>query len=60
MEIEDRSDINQLTSVIISASERIPFEGVFTLTIIDSASMNEKNQIRTERVQLLLSTYITE
>ena len=60
VEIEDRPDINHLTSVTISASERIPFEGVFTLTIIDGASMNEKNQTRTERVQLLLSNNFTE
>ncbi|CAF3946958.1 unnamed protein product [Adineta steineri] len=60
VEIEDRHDINQLTSVTIRALERIPFEGVFTLTIVDSTSINEKNQTRTERIQLLSSNDFTE
>ena len=60
VEIEDRYDINQLTSVTIRALERIPFEGLFTLTIFDGKSSNEKNQTRTERVQLLSSNNFTE
>ncbi|CAF0835622.1 unnamed protein product [Adineta ricciae] len=60
VEIEDRHDVNQLTSVTIRALERIPFEGVFTLTIVDSTSINEKNQTRTERIQLLSSNDFTE
>lgn len=59
-EIEDRPDINHLTLVTISALERIPFEGIFTLTIIDSTSINEKNQTRTESIQLLKSNNFTE
>jgi hypothetical protein len=60
VEIEDRPDINHLALVTISAFERIPFEGVFTLTIIDSTSISEKNQTRTERIQLLSSNNFTE
>ena len=60
VEIEDRPDINHLTLVIISAMEQIPFEGVFTLTIIDKKSSSDKNQTRTERIQLLKSNNFTE
>ena len=60
VEIEDHPDINQLTSVTISALERIPFEGIFTMTIIDSMETQDKNQTRTERVQLLASNEFTE
>jgi hypothetical protein len=60
VEIEDRLDINQLTLVTISALERIPFEGLFTLSIIDSTNINEKNQTRTESIQLLKSNNFTE
>jgi hypothetical protein len=60
VEVEDRADINQLTLVVIRALERIPFEGLFTLTIIDSTNINEKNQTRTERVQLFASNNFTE
>jgi hypothetical protein len=60
VEIEDHPDINQLTSVTISALERIPFEGIFTMTIIDSTETQDKNQTRTERVQLLASNNFTE
>ena len=60
VEVEDRVDINQLTSVTIHALEQIPFEGVFTLTIIDSTNIDEKNQTRTERVQLFASNDFTE
>jgi hypothetical protein len=60
VEIEDRYDINQLTSITIRALESIPFEGIFTLTIIDRKSLTEQNQTRTERVQLLSSNNFTE
>jgi hypothetical protein len=60
VEIEDRSDINHLTLVVIRALERIPFEGIFTLTIIDSTNINEKNHTRTEGIQLLSSNNFTE
>jgi hypothetical protein len=60
VEIEDQLDINHLTLVTISALERIPFEGVFALTIIDSKGISEKNQTRTERIQLLKSNNFTE
>jgi hypothetical protein len=60
VEIEDRPDINQLTLITISALERIPFEGIFTFTITDSTSINEKNQTRTENIQLLKSNNFTE
>ncbi|CAF4229923.1 unnamed protein product, partial [Rotaria sp. Silwood2] len=60
VEIEDRSDINQLTLITISALERIPFEGLFTLTIVDSTNIHGKNLTRTERIQLLTSNNFTE
>jgi hypothetical protein len=60
VEIEDPADINQLISVTISALERIPFEGIFTLTIVDSKNINEKNHTRTESIQLLASNNFTE
>jgi hypothetical protein len=60
VEIDDLSDINELALVTIHALEHVPFEGIFTLTIIDSTNLNEKNQTRTERVQLLKSNNFTE
>lgn len=60
VEIEDRPDVNQLTLVLIRALEQIPFEGLFTLTIVDSANITGKNTTRTERVQLLASNNFTE
>jgi hypothetical protein len=58
VEIEDLLDINQLTLIKIRALEEIPFEGLFTLTIIDK--FNEKNQTKTENIQLLKSNNFTE
>jgi hypothetical protein len=58
VEIEDRLEVNQHSLVTIRALEQISFEGMFTLTIIDSA--NEKNQTKTERVQLFQSNNFTE
>lgn len=58
VEIEDHPDINQLTSISIHALEEITFEGPFRLTIIDR--FNEKNQTKTENVQLLKSNNYTE
>ncbi|CAF1143554.1 unnamed protein product [Rotaria sordida] len=60
VEIEDRLDIKQLTLVTIHALERIPFEGLFTLTIVDSTNLHGKNLTRTERIQLLASNNFTE
>ncbi|CAF0876615.1 unnamed protein product [Rotaria sp. Silwood1] len=60
VEIEDRSDINQLTLITIRALERIPFEGLFSLTIVGSTNNHEKNLTRTERIQLLASNNFTE
>jgi hypothetical protein len=59
VEIEDHPDVNQLTSVTIRALERVPFEGVFTLTII-GGPLADKNHTRTERVQLFASNNFTE
>ena len=59
VDVEDRVDIDQLTSVTIHALEKVPFEGVFTLTIIDSTNIDETNQTRTERVQLFASNEFT-
>jgi len=58
VEIEDRFDINQLALITIHALEQITFEGIFTLTIIDN--FNEKNQTKTENIQLLKSNNYTE
>ena len=58
IEIEDHPDMNQLTSISIHALEEITFEGPFTLTIIDR--FNEKNQTKTENVQLFKSNNYTE
>ncbi|CAF0748743.1 unnamed protein product [Adineta steineri] len=58
VEIENRLDINQLTSITIHALEQIPFEGLFELTIVDK--FNEKNQTKTEHVQLIKSNNFTE
>ena len=60
VEIEDHPDIDQPTLVTIRALERIPFEGIFTMTIIDGTETQDKNQTRTERVQLLSSNNFTE
>lgn len=59
VEIEDKPDASHSTSVTIRALEKVPFEGPFTLTIID-AHTSEKNQTRIERVQLLQSNNFTE
>jgi hypothetical protein len=58
VEIEDRLDANQLSLITIRALEQIPFDGMFTLIITDN--LNEKNQTKTERVQLLKSNDFTE
>jgi len=58
VEIEDRVDINQLALITIRTLEQISFEGIFTLTIIDN--FNEKNQTKTELVQLMNSNNFTE
>jgi hypothetical protein len=58
VEIEDRLDINQLTSIKIHELEPITYEGIFKLTIIDS--FNERNQTKTENVQLLKSNNFTQ
>lgn len=58
IEIEDRPDANQVTSVSIHSLEEISFEGPFTFTIIDR--LNEKNQTKIETVRLLKSNNYTE
>lgn len=58
VEVEDLIDINRLTSVTIRALEQIPYEGTFTLTIVNN--FNEKNHTKTETVQLLKSNNFTE
>lgn len=58
IEIEDRPDANQVTSISIHSLEEITFEGLFTLTIIDR--FNEKNQTKIETVRLLKSNNYTE
>lgn len=58
VEIEDRPDTNQFALVTIHALERINYEGIFTLTVINN--FNEKNQSKTERIQLFQSNNFTE
>lgn len=58
VEIEDRPDVNQLTLVTLRATEPIAYEGNFLLTIFDNSY--EKNQTRTERIQLFKSNDFTE
>ena len=58
VEIEDRLDVNQLTLVTLRASEPIAYEGNFQLTIFDH--FQQKNQTRTERIQLFKSNNFTE
>ena len=58
VEIEDRPDVNQLTLVTLRATEPITYEGNFLLTIFDNSY--EKNQTRTERIQLFKSNDFTE
>ncbi|CAF1487008.1 unnamed protein product [Rotaria magnacalcarata] len=60
VDIEDCTDVNQLSLVVIRALEHIPFEGLFTLTIIDRVDVNVKNVTRTENIQLLPSNNFTE
>lgn len=60
VEVEDRPDITQLTLITIRALEQISFEGIFTITIFDAHDYNERNQTRTERIQLFKSNNFTE
>ncbi|CAF3926750.1 unnamed protein product [Rotaria sp. Silwood2] len=57
IKIEDSSDINPSTLIKIRALEKIPFEGDFTLTIINN--LNEKTQSQIEPVHLLKSNNFT-
>ena len=58
VEIEDRSDANELSLVVVRASDKVPFEGDFLLTVFNS--FNVKNYTRKERVQLLHSNNFTD